>query len=141
MGGVPRDPSPRTARTVAGVVLALLALVSVSAASCSSPPKDVSVGSPSRADVTEVVDASAAVTSRDVIASVQRGFASVGQAMSALTAAQRAQAQAAYDAAKSTVDALTLTAPIAGVVQLGGKSSAASGPSLSDLLGAAGAGA
>ena len=42
------------------------------------------------------------------------------QAVAALGAAQRAQAQAAYDLAQSTVDALTLRAPIAGVVQLGG---------------------
>ena len=43
---------------------------------------------------------------------------------SALGAAQRLQAQQAYDLAKATVDALTLRAPIAGVVQLGGTSSA-----------------
>jgi multidrug efflux pump subunit AcrA (membrane-fusion protein) len=58
--------------------------------------------------------------------------------MSALTAAQRAQAKAAYDLAKSTVDALTLRAPVAGVVQLGGLSSGGGGPSLNDLLSAAG---
>jgi hypothetical protein len=55
--------------------------------------------------------------------------------MGALTAAQRLQAQQAYDLAKATVDALTLRAPIAGVVQLGGSAGngAASG-SLTDLL-------
>ncbi|MET7421326.1 efflux RND transporter periplasmic adaptor subunit [Dactylosporangium sp. NPDC005555] len=79
----------------------------------------------------------AAASARAVITAVQRGLASVTKAMAALTAAQRSQAQAAYDLAKSTVDALTLRAPVAGVVQLGG-TSAASAPSITDLLGAAG---
>jgi hypothetical protein len=59
--------------------------------------------------------------------------------MAALTAAQRAQAQAAYDLAKSTVDALTLRAPFAGVVQFGGLSGGSSAGSLGDLLAGAGA--
>ena len=78
----------------------------------------------------------ASASARALITSVQRGLASVGQAMNALTAAQRTQARAAYDLAKSTVDALTLRAPLAGVVQLGGPVSAAGLPSLTDLLGA-----
>ncbi|MFC4046090.1 efflux RND transporter periplasmic adaptor subunit [Dactylosporangium siamense] len=78
----------------------------------------------------------AAASARAVIAAVQRGLASVTKAMAALTAAQRSQAQAAYDLARSTVDALTLRAPVAGVVQLGGTSAAAA-PSITDLLGAA----
>ncbi len=79
-----------------------------------------------------------AASARALVTSVQRGLASVGQAMSALTAAQRTQAQAAYNLAKSTVDALTLRAPLAGIVQVGGPS-AGSGPNFNDLLGAAGA--
>lgn len=71
---------------------------------------------------------------------VQRGVASLGSAMQALGSAQRLQAQQAYDLAKASVDALTLRAPIAGVVQLGGASSAAAGPDLSSLLGGMGAG-
>jgi multidrug efflux pump subunit AcrA (membrane-fusion protein) len=93
-----------------------------------------------QADAGEKAYQQAALSARDLIASVQRGFASVGQATNALTAAQRAQAQAAYDVAKSTVDALTLRAPIAGVVQLGGTTGGSSGPSINDLLGAAAAG-
>lgn len=82
----------------------------------------------------------AAASARALITSVQRGLASVGQAMAALGAAQRTQAQAAYDIAKSTVDALTLRAPIAGVAQLGGSSGATPvGGGLTDLLGAAAA--
>jgi HlyD family secretion protein len=92
-----------------------------------------------QADAAEKAYQQAAASARELIASVQRGFASVGQATRALTAAQRAQAQAAYDVAKSTVDALTLRAPIAGVVQLGGAGSGSSGGSLNDLLGAAAA--
>jgi multidrug efflux pump subunit AcrA (membrane-fusion protein) len=82
-----------------------------------------------------------AASARAVVTSVQRGLASVGQAMAALTTAQRAQAQAAYDLAKSTVDGLALRAPFAGVVQLGGVSQANSTGSLGDLLAGAGAGA
>lgn len=76
-------------------------------------------------------------TAWQAIRSVERGLASVSSAMRALGAAQVMQAQQAYDLAKSTVDALTLKAPIAGVVQLGGASS--SSPSIptdiSSLLG------
>ncbi|GAA0709522.1 HlyD family efflux transporter periplasmic adaptor subunit [Dactylosporangium roseum] len=91
-------------------------------------------------DLAERTYQEAAASARALITAVQRGLASVDRAMSALTAAQRAQAQAAYDLARSTVDALTLRAPVAGVVQPGG-TSAASAPSITDLLGAAGAGA
>jgi multidrug efflux pump subunit AcrA (membrane-fusion protein) len=73
------------------------------------------------------------------IRGVQRGIAAVGSAVGALGAAQRLQAQQGYDLAKSTVDALTLRAPIAGVVQLGGVATGAGGANLTDLLGAAGA--
>ncbi|WP_312875328.1 efflux RND transporter periplasmic adaptor subunit [Allocatelliglobosispora scoriae] len=72
---------------------------------------------------------------------VGKGLSSLGSAMSALGAAQKLQAQQAYDLAKSTVDALTLRAPIPGVVQLGGVSAAPSGSSLTDLLGGLAGGA
>jgi HlyD family secretion protein len=71
-----------------------------------------------------------------VIKSVEKGIASLTQGLSALGAAQTMQAQQAYDLAKSTVDSLTLKAPFAGVVQLGGAASAPSAPSdLTSLLG------
>lgn len=84
--------------------------------------------------------AEAAASARALVSSVQRGLAGISQAMSALTAAQRAQAQAAYDLAKSTVDSLTLRAPVAGVVQLGGVAAASGGGGLSDLLNSAAGG-
>ena len=79
----------------------------------------------------------------EALRSVQRGVAGLGQATNALASAQRLQAQQAYDLADATVDALTLKAPVAGVVQFGGPAAAAA-PSLGDLLssgspGAAGA--
>lgn len=82
----------------------------------------------------------ASASAQALIRSVNRGLASTASAVNALGAASRAQAQAAYDLAKSTVDALTLRAPIAGVVQLGGASAPAgtTDPQLSALLGAAG---
>ncbi|GAA2582267.1 efflux RND transporter periplasmic adaptor subunit [Winogradskya consettensis] len=67
------------------------------------------------------------------VRSLQRGVASVGEAVNALTAAQRLQAQQAYDLAGAAVDALTLHAPVSGVVQLGGTGSATA-PSLTDLI-------
>jgi len=70
--------------------------------------------------------------------SVQQGVASLGQAVGSLSAAQRLQAQQAYELADAAVEALTLRAPVAGVVQLGG-TSAGSSSSLTDLL-SAGAG-
>jgi multidrug efflux pump subunit AcrA (membrane-fusion protein) len=65
--------------------------------------------------------------------SVQRGVASLGQAVNALGTAQRLQAQQAYDLAEAAVDALTLRAPVSGVVQLGGTASGGT-PALADLL-------
>ncbi|WP_433292292.1 efflux RND transporter periplasmic adaptor subunit [Actinoplanes sp. CA-030573] len=66
--------------------------------------------------------------------SVQRGVASLSDAVGALSAAQRLQARQAYELADAAVDALTLKAPVAGIVQLGGPSAGASGSSLSSLL-------
>jgi multidrug efflux pump subunit AcrA (membrane-fusion protein) len=81
-----------------------------------------------------------AATSRRLLSQVQRGLAGIGEAMAALGAAQRAQAKAAFDLAKAGVDALTLRAPITGVVQFARPAPASSASSISDLLGAVGAG-
>lgn len=77
-------------------------------------------------------------TAWQAIRGVEKGLASVSSAMRALSAAQVMQAQQAYDLAKSTVDALTLRAPISGVVQFGGTSAPSPGGGLSDLLGGLG---
>ncbi len=79
--------------------------------------------------------AAAAKASARVLDQVQRGLAGIGAAVAALGAAQRAQAKAAYDLAKASVDALTLRAPISGVVQFARPAAAASGDSLTALLG------
>jgi HlyD family secretion protein len=81
----------------------------------------------------------AAKAAAQAVRSVQRGLSAAGTAVSALGTAQRLQAQQAYDLAKSTVDSLTLRAPISGVVQFGGAGASSAGGSLTDLLGAAGA--
>ena len=60
--------------------------------------------------------------------------------MAALGASQRAQARAAHDVALATVQALTLRAPFAGVVQYARPATATSTDPLAALLGAAGAG-
>jgi multidrug efflux pump subunit AcrA (membrane-fusion protein) len=93
-----------------------------------------------RAALLAEVDASqkrydaAAATSRRILGQVQQGIASLTDGLSALGQAQRAQAKAAYDLAKSNVDALTLRAPISGVVQLSGPPGGNSGSPLSQLL-------
>ena len=69
--------------------------------------------------------AAAARSADQAVRAVQRGVSGLSSAVGALSAAQRLQAQQAYDLAKATVDALTLRAPIAGVVQLGGTGPAA----------------
>jgi HlyD family secretion protein len=76
----------------------------------------------------------ASAASATALRSVQRGVASLSRAMGALSAAQRLQAEQAYELADAAVDALTLRAPVAGVVQLGGPPQA-SGSSLAGLLG------
>ncbi|GIE00925.1 hypothetical protein Adu01nite_22750 [Paractinoplanes durhamensis] len=81
----------------------------------------------------EAASAAAAATLR----SVQRGVASLGEAVESLSAAQKLQAQQAYDLADAAVEALTLRAPAAGVVQLGGPATGGGGTSsLTDLLSA-----
>ncbi|PWU43090.1 efflux transporter periplasmic adaptor subunit, partial [Micromonospora globispora] len=82
---------------------------------------------------------SAARAADRAVNAVQRGVAGLNSAVGALSTAQRLQAQQAYDLAKATVDALTLRAPIAGVVQPGGTRTAAP-TDLAGLLGAAGGG-
>ncbi|MEH0842703.1 HlyD family efflux transporter periplasmic adaptor subunit [Micromonospora sp. CPCC 205711] len=81
--------------------------------------------------------AAAARTADQAVRSVQRGVAGLNSAVGALSAAQRLQARQAYDLARATVDALTLRAPIGGVVQPGG-TPAGGGTDLAGLLGASG---
>jgi HlyD family secretion protein len=79
----------------------------------------------------------------ETITEFQQGLASASQVLAALGQAQQTQAQAAVDVAQRTVDALTITAPISGVVTLGtgqaGAGSAGLG-SLSQLLSGAASG-
>ncbi|MDI6100021.1 HlyD family efflux transporter periplasmic adaptor subunit [Actinoplanes sp. NEAU-A12] len=84
-------------------------------------------------DAAEASYETASAASAAALRSVQRGVASLGRAMGALSAAQRLQAKQAYELADAAVDALTLRAPVAGVVQLGGPAQAGGG-SLAGLL-------
>ncbi|MEV6346861.1 HlyD family efflux transporter periplasmic adaptor subunit [Actinoplanes sp. NPDC051851] len=74
-------------------------------------------------DVAEQQYANASTAASTAVRAVQDGVASLGEAVSSLAAAQRLQAQQAYDLADAAVDALTLRAPIGGVIQLGGPAS------------------
>jgi HlyD family secretion protein len=69
------------------------------------------------------------------LARFNAGLASLSQALSSLASAQRVQTAAALDLAQSTVDALTVRAPIAGVVTLASASASAGTPSGLDSLG------
>ncbi|GGQ62622.1 RND transporter [Couchioplanes caeruleus subsp. azureus] len=77
--------------------------------------------------------AAVSATAGAAVRSLESGVASLAAAVDALTAAQRVQARQAYELAEAAVDALTLRAPVSGVVQLGGTAAAAA-PSLSDLI-------
>ncbi|MDT5030031.1 MAG: HlyD family secretion protein, partial [Actinoplanes sp.] len=77
--------------------------------------------------------AAASATAAAAVRSVQQGVAGLNRAVGALSAAQRLQAQQAYDLAAAAVQALTVRAPMAGVVQLGGAAPAGT-PALSDLI-------
>ncbi|WP_433825192.1 efflux RND transporter periplasmic adaptor subunit [Actinoplanes sp. CA-015351] len=68
------------------------------------------------------------------VRSVQRGVSSLGRAVGALSAAQRLQAEQAYELADAAVEALSLRAPVAGVVQAGGPAPQAAVPDISDIL-------
>jgi HlyD family secretion protein len=87
-------------------------------------------------DAAQAQYAAASTAAAAALRSVQRGVASLGQAVGALSAAQRLQAQQAYELADAAVDALTLRAPVAGVVQLGGPGTGGGAGSLTDLLAA-----
>ncbi len=78
----------------------------------------------------------AARTSQQLVEQVNSGISGIGGAVESLGAAQRAQAKAAYDLAKSTVDSLVLRAPFAGVVQFARPVASTADP-LAGLLGAA----
>jgi multidrug efflux pump subunit AcrA (membrane-fusion protein) len=64
----------------------------------------------------------AAAQARAAIAAINSGIGNLNAAIASLTAAQRVQAQTAAQVAQNAVDALEVTAPIDGSVQLGGSS-------------------
>jgi HlyD family secretion protein len=76
----------------------------------------------------------AAAQARAAIGAINSGIGNLSSALASLTAAQRLQAQTAVQVAQNAVDALVITAPIAGTVQLGGETPAGSG-SGTDLSG------
>lgn len=77
----------------------------------------------------------AAAQARAAIAAINSGIGNLNSAIASLTAAQRLQAQTAVQLAQRAVDALEVTAPIGGTVQLGGGSAAAGGTDQGDLDG------
>jgi multidrug efflux pump subunit AcrA (membrane-fusion protein) len=85
-------------------------------------------------EVAEERYAAASAAAREAVRAVQEGVASLGAAVAALGTAQQLQARQAYDLALATVDALTLRAPFAGVVQLGGVAGGEPEPGLGGLL-------
>ena len=78
----------------------------------------------------------AAAQARAAIAAINSGIGNLNAAIASLTAAQRIQAETAVQVAQSAVDALEVTAPIDGTVQLGGSGggSGQSGAGLGDVL-------
>lgn len=78
----------------------------------------------------------AAAQARAAIGAINSGIGNLNSALASLTAAQRLQAQTAVQLAQNAVDALVVTAPIAGTVQLGGETpaGASTGTDLSGVL-------
>ncbi len=78
----------------------------------------------------------AAAQARAAIGAINSGIGNLTAALASLTSAQRLQAQAAVQVAQNAVDALEVTAPIGGTVQLGGETPAggSSGTDLSGVL-------
>src|SRR5439155_1129779 len=106
----------------------------------------IEIGTVVTATVTEVVEAPANVQARATTTLTATGdgtlaalYVKDGQrvppgALGSLAAAQRGQAEAAVTAAQKSVDALTLRAPIGGVVQLGGAGSTSAGSTAAGSL-------
>jgi multidrug efflux pump subunit AcrA (membrane-fusion protein) len=117
------------------------AFTSARAAAAEISDEKVRLALLAQVDAAEARYESAARTARVLVREVQRGVAGIGDALAALGAAQRVQAKSAYDLAKSTVDALTLRAPISGVVQFARPAPSAAIDPLAGLLGAASMGA
>jgi HlyD family secretion protein len=78
---------------------------------------------------------SASAASRRTIQQVDSGAQSLEDALAAVAGSQRAQAAVGVSAAQATVDALTVKAPIGGVVTLGGATPTAPQGDLAGLLG------
>ncbi len=78
--------------------------------------------------------AAASRLARSSLEQVDAGAAGLQGALTAFAASQRAQADAAVEAARAAVEALTVRAPMAGVVTLGAGQAAAGGTDVSGLL-------
>jgi multidrug efflux pump subunit AcrA (membrane-fusion protein) len=79
--------------------------------------------------------AAAGAEARAAVARFNAGLGSLGQALGSLSAAQRVQTRAALAVAERTVDALTVRAPLAGVISLGSGTGGGGAGDLSGLLG------
>ncbi len=77
----------------------------------------------------------ASAAARRTLASIDSGAQGLEDALAAVAGSQRAQASVAVTAAQATVDALTVRAPIGGVVTLGGAAAQAPQGDLAGLLG------
>lgn len=75
----------------------------------------------------------AAQAARAAVQQANAGIGSVETALNAVSGAQRTQAAAAVTAARATVDALTVRAPIDGVVTLGAQDAGGAAPGGGDL--------
>ena len=76
----------------------------------------------------------AAAQARSAIAAINSGIGNLNAALASLSSAQRVQARAAVQLAQQAVDALEITAPIGGTVQLGGLPEQGGGTDLTGVL-------
>ncbi len=104
------------------------------AAAAKIPDRELRTRAEQEVAQTEEQYRAAAAAARAAIGQLDTGADSVESALAAVTSSQRAQATAAVTVARQTVDALTVRAPIAGVVTLGAGSGPAA-PAGGDLSG------
>lgn len=99
------------------------------------PDPDLRAQALAQVDRAEAQYAAASAQAQTVVNQVNRGVATLEEALTALADAQQVQVRAVVAAAQSAVDALTVLAPIAGTVVIGASSGGASSSDVSGLVG------
>lgn len=99
------------------------------------PDPDLRAQALAQVDRAEAQYAASSAQAQTVVEQVNRGVATLEDALTALADAQQVQVRAVVAAAQAAVDALTVVAPIAGTVVVGASSGGGSSTDVSGLVG------